>query len=491
MRSILLLLLLIELPIFDSQRRWGYSEAILRRNFREEYAENLSKIARFNRIDPKYLRPGMKIKIPNNIDLLDMYSPLPVYVVELKDAKVILLNLAEQWGGAYENGVLQFSFPISSADYDCVDDYGRKEYCETPEGDFKVLGFDRDHYSSLYHDPITGENIPMPYAILFHIKHYKNFSVSYWLHGGKLPGYPASHGCVRLMMEDIKRLFVWAGGDVKKRGFIKAKENVFVKVQNSPFIYLNQGDLTTLEVPYLTTKAYFDERELVVFIHDGKKYVLISTNIDERIGKHFLKVYQDSELLLEKLIIIKPTEFSKNISTIWGRYKLDAEKLERIRKEKEAIHQSFENSLNEALWLKGVTFPIEGREGENIGRILHRFGEIRLNPVSNYSRRHFGIDIKAPEGYPLRSIADGRVVYTGDHLLEGKVTVIDHGNKVFSLYFHQSEILVSSGYVKKGQVIGKVGKTGNAYGPHLHLQIRINDIYVDPEKFISLFMAAP
>ena len=89
-------------------------------------------------------------------------------------------------------------------------------------------------------------------------------------------------------------------------------------------------------------------------------------------------------------------------------------------------------------------------------------------------RRHDGIDIGAPEGTEIRAAADGTVLYSGDQQTGyGNLIIIGHANDMVTVYAHNQKNLVKENdKVKRGQVIGKVGRTGRATGPHLHFEIR-------------------
>ena len=89
-------------------------------------------------------------------------------------------------------------------------------------------------------------------------------------------------------------------------------------------------------------------------------------------------------------------------------------------------------------------------------------------------RRHDGIDIGAPEGTEIRAAADGTVLYSGDQQTGyGNLIIISHTNNMITVYAHNQKNLVKEkDKVKRGQVIGKVGRTGRATGPHLHFEIR-------------------
>ena len=102
-------------------------------------------------------------------------------------------------------------------------------------------------------------------------------------------------------------------------------------------------------------------------------------------------------------------------------------------------------------------------------------------PSGNY---HKGIDIKAPQGRAIRSITGGMVVIAEQFRLHGGTVAVDHGQGLSSIYLHMSKIDVKPGQiVEPNQVIGKVGSTGFATGPHLHWGLYINGVPVDPMNY--------
>lgn len=121
--------------------------------------------------------------------------------------------------------------------------------------------------------------------------------------------------------------------------------------------------------------------------------------------------------------------------------------------------------------------PIAGRDSGRFGlrRILN--GQKR-NP-------HSGMDIAAPTGRSVKATESGRVLFTGNHFFSGNVIYIDHGQGLISLYAHLSQINVKQGqFIKRGQIIGKVGQSGRATGPHLHWSVYLNGVAVDPALFL-------
>lgn len=115
------------------------------------------------------------------------------------------------------------------------------------------------------------------------------------------------------------------------------------------------------------------------------------------------------------------------------------------------------------------------------GKISSRYGVSSRIRVST----HTGLDIAAPNGSPIKVIADGTIVsakYTGSY---GNLVKVQHKNGVESWYAHTSKMNVTVGQkVKSGDVIALVGSTGNSTGAHLHLEIRINGEHVDPQKYL-------
>ena len=115
------------------------------------------------------------------------------------------------------------------------------------------------------------------------------------------------------------------------------------------------------------------------------------------------------------------------------------------------------------------------------GRVTSGFNKNRYHPILKKSRPHNGTDFGAPTGTPVRAVGDGVITVAGRSGGHGNFVKIDHSGPYDSSYSHLSRIAVKKGArVSQGQVIGYVGSTGLATGPHLHFQFWVNGKYVNP-----------
>jgi murein DD-endopeptidase MepM/ murein hydrolase activator NlpD len=112
--------------------------------------------------------------------------------------------------------------------------------------------------------------------------------------------------------------------------------------------------------------------------------------------------------------------------------------------------------------------------------LASRYG-FRIDPLSGNVGFHPGIDISATQGTPIRAAAAGTVLISGNQGGYGNAVVLDHGNSLSTLYGHMVRVAVSPGqHVEADDIIGYVGSTGISTGPHLHFEVRIHGVTVDP-----------
>ncbi|NOT85541.1 MAG: peptidoglycan DD-metalloendopeptidase family protein [Methylococcaceae bacterium] len=123
------------------------------------------------------------------------------------------------------------------------------------------------------------------------------------------------------------------------------------------------------------------------------------------------------------------------------------------------------------------------RNPVDYARVSSVFNPLRRHPVLNRIRAHKGVDYAASTGTPIKSTGDGRVAFKGRKGGYGQVVMIQHGNEYTTLYAHLSHFddnLNEGAEVKQGQIIGYVGATGLATGPHLHYEFLVNGVHKDP-----------
>jgi murein DD-endopeptidase MepM/ murein hydrolase activator NlpD len=119
------------------------------------------------------------------------------------------------------------------------------------------------------------------------------------------------------------------------------------------------------------------------------------------------------------------------------------------------------------------------------GWISSGFGD-RNSPLTGRQGFHTGVDIANDMGSPIHATADGQVTYAGWEGGYGKLVVVSHGNGYSSYYGHLSEIKAAVGrQVKRGEVLGLMGATGNTTGPHLHYEVRVFGAAVNPSQYME------
>jgi len=170
-----------------------------------------------------------------------------------------------------------------------------------------------------------------------------------------------------------------------------------------------------------------------------------------------------------------------------------AKKLDRIEKEIYVQSKSYDQIVNLAKRKEDILRHIPAIQpilNKQLRRISSYFG-YRIDPVYKVRKHHDGIDFTAPIGTPVHATGDGIVtlVKHGNRGYGNQIE-ISHGYSYKTKYAHLSKILVKEGeHVKRGQVIGLVGNTGKSVGPHLHYEVRKNNVPINPINFFFLDMS--
>ena len=125
------------------------------------------------------------------------------------------------------------------------------------------------------------------------------------------------------------------------------------------------------------------------------------------------------------------------------------------------------------------------RKPVNYSRISSAYNPNRMHPILNLKRPHYGVDFAAPSGTPIKAASDGKVLFAGKKGGYGNMIILNHGNQVTTRYGHMKKFATgmhSGKRVEKGDVIGYVGSTGLATGPHLHYEYRVHGKAFNPLK---------
>ena len=210
---------------------------------------------------------------------------------------------------------------------------------------------------------------------------------------------------------------------------------------------------------------------------------LLGIDMQDEPGSYDLAVEvkqgEQSKQLSFNVLVAKENFTVEHLKLPKDKVDLDEKGAARWKAEQEQVKQALAENSRLKLWRSNFVEPVNGKRTGIFGSVRIMNGKPR-NP-------HNGEDIGAPMGTDVAATNDGIVRITVDHIFSGKGVFVDHGLGFYSMYFHLSEILVNDGdLVKAGQIIGKVGATGRATGPHLHWGVKLNGARVNPYALLDL-----
>jgi murein DD-endopeptidase MepM/ murein hydrolase activator NlpD len=155
------------------------------------------------------------------------------------------------------------------------------------------------------------------------------------------------------------------------------------------------------------------------------------------------------------------------------------EQLQRIQQDKAVKHDVFEHTDPEREWSGKFLRPVDVPVSDVFGTRRTFNGKVQST--------HQGLDFAAPTGTPVLAANSGTILLAGPLYFEGNCVMIDHGQGLLTLYLHLSEVRVKAGErIARGQQIGLSGGTGRATGPHLHLAVRWQGVYLNPATLLTL-----
>lgn len=212
--------------------------------------------------------------------------------------------------------------------------------------------------------------------------------------------------------------------------------------------------------------------------------VLLGLGMHERLegDRHSLRVrtWQDGvEMLMVREIRREPRAYPEQHLTVESKYsRLSEADSARAERERLRVRETLARVSPAAAWPLPLSPPVVGEKSSDFG--LRRFfnGEAK-SP-------HSGLDLRAAAGTPVAACADGVVALAEEHFYAGNSVYLDHGDGLFTLYFHLSAIAVQPDQrVARGEIIGRAGATGRVTGPHVHLGVSAQGQLVDPALLLE------
>jgi murein DD-endopeptidase MepM/ murein hydrolase activator NlpD len=248
---------------------------------------------------------------------------------------------------------------------------------------------------------------------------------------------------------------------------------------------LFQGDTLIAKISDGVTvpaSAAFDSRNIPILKYGGSYKTVGAIGATEKVGYHTLRVEFADGTTLQKKLYVRAQKFPLVDLGVPEKLGITAgELVQNLATEQSSLDAIVKILTPDIFFSHGFSLPLADNS-----KIVAPYGELRKS--GDQLIRHLGIDFGAPKGSAVGAINDGIVREAEDDPIYGNTVIVDHGAGIFSLYMHLDAIKAAVGQtVKAGQIVGTVGETGYATGPHLHLSIKIGAISVDPIKFVNLF----
>jgi len=218
-------------------------------------------------------------------------------------------------------------------------------------------------------------------------------------------------------------------------------------------------------------------------------FALAGVSQETKPGAYPLELHADTSsvqspagptISFEKQIRVEHQRYPRVLLKVPARYTAPSpEDQHEIEQDKETKAEAFKTLSPGREWEGSFAPPVNAE-------ISDVFGVERVFNGTVQST-HQGLDFRVPSGTSVTAVNGGRVILASPLFFEGNCVVIDHGQGLLTLYLHLSKFLVKEGDdVKKGQPIGVSGGTGRATGPHLHLAVRWQGVYLDPQVLLKL-----
>ena len=222
------------------------------------------------------------------------------------------------------------------------------------------------------------------------------------------------------------------------------------------------------------TVVTFDNEQVAVFPYKQTWVAMAGIPLSAKAGDYQFSIKHPTGITLNTRVTVIDKKYEEQHLTIKNKRKVNPNKEDMKRIGKERVRKKKAKTLRtETIPKVDFIWPAEGRISSVFG-LRRFFNEEERSP-------HNGLDIAAVTGTPIIATADGTVIDAGDFFFSGNMIFLDHGQGIISLYAHMDRIDVKPGdIVKQGQLIGAVGSTGRATGPHLHFAVFANKVLIDP-----------
>lgn len=249
-----------------------------------------------------------------------------------------------------------------------------------------------------------------------------------------------------------------------------------------------QGEPVLIQItgakPSEIKKLTFDQTVLNFFTYQNKPTALVGIDLNKKNGNYPITLtLKNGSSTAENLVVKAREKYEAPLAVpekLGGNSPANQAKVVDTLGQENAILAVIKTGLK-AFWTNKFIYPISTPIV-----ITDEYGYSRLTGA--YTITHKGVDLRAAEGTKVSAMNRGVVRIAKNFQVYGKTIVVDHGFGVMTFYMHLSKINVNVGeLVLPGQVIGLSGQTGYAEKPHLHITVRINNISIDPIKFLDLF----
>lgn len=279
---------------------------------------------------------------------------------------------------------------------------------------------------------------------------------------------------------------------------LQDKINLYIKSGDGNDVAFYEIDsMPKYEEVYSKKDINSNEEEIFdTVIAKGTPYYKQYAILVDKEEKYYVSSYGEAEKVINELKEKKST----NIKKITYSVKYSSDEKEKETKTSTIVSKLYKKPVEKKKVTTTNYYSSGGsniRTGANISFSKVALGVTLKRPISGTissrfgsrssvrSSIHTGLDIAARKGTPIKAAAGGTVVHAGWKGSLGKLIVVSHGNGVQTYYAHCNSISVSAGQkVSQGEVIGKVGSTGNSTGPHLHLEIRVNGVAYNPQNWL-------